>query len=276
MGFKNVELGLKNIPSALVTSLETEEGRQMLAIQIGVPFVIGKFTKALTKQATELITQEFLEVASSQIGEKVSEEAAYKLNTAIISAVVEKVIEDSTTRLIAAELLTVVADSVDAALVLLTVIQFIGLFIDLYDPYGYNSELTDKLLEKIKKAFDHGVATKYLTASGSWPIEFSPDGTMANMLSPDEIKMERANSVYYTAKYLNNLEFNSFGDKLQFDKIPRGYKPYTIKSVREFDIKLSMILNNNLYAAEWVRTNWLWVLIGGVIVLALWLIMLEV
>lgn len=234
---------LTNLPKAMLDMLTSPQFYEFMAFEMGI-----QITQRLLRTA---IAKSLQAVAEDAFVTKMIEEGAAKLgagfaNSEILMAVIERMLTEEMLGEFAAAMVEMMVNSIDLVFAIITIIQFIGMFLDMVDPNGYNSMLDPDMLEKLRKTFDLQVGTMLLGYSVNWPLIYTADSLLAQISDPARI---RKLSLTHSSEYLMALTVNSNGVKIIHNLPTHVYKMDDLGEL------LLQVTNCNATVAQWIRTH---------------------
>lgn len=240
---QNASDAVANLPQALMAMLTEPMTYELIAMDLGVHLTAdimrGALANAIASVAEDEIINASLE-ASGRLG-------SMFVNSQLLTAIIERTIQKELVSSVTATLFKVMAESVDDLMALITMLQILGVFLDVIDPDGYNKMLDAEMLETIRVTFDSQLSGSILEGLYLWPIEYRLDYLLQATTDSDTYTK---NSLAYTQEYLLALKVNSEGQKIDWN--PAGVMPYKYDDLGKILSKLS---NGNVNVAQWIRTH---------------------
>jgi hypothetical protein len=248
------------------------ECQRMISLlgRAGLEKLLTEMAENAVAEATEIVGEEVISaIAATVVGEAI---------TAIGEALIA-----STVAATAFLAIPVVGEIIDALLLAVDVLMLAGMVLDLLGErfYGYNNQLNASDLLDISNSFNQVfmqvVMHQVKLQDQSWPFEYFADSLISQIKFEDKMKTNILGlQLFYTAKYLQALPFNSAGEFIYHPTVNQpGQFPLNKNTVRitmdKYQIKnnlegLSTSLgflygNNNSVAVIFLKRNWFVILI---------------
>lgn len=256
---KNLSISTAQLIPEMIAGIFTPEGMKMLGIFMGVELGGNIALNFMYRGIAKSIGPQVMQTAA----ELAAKENALIINNAILSSTLAKATEKTLISKAAFNLTRYIAQSLSKAVGIAMQIQFVGAVLDAWDPSGYNKVMNAKTINDFNKTYNQVFMNKFLQnnvigfdANGnpvydlSWPVQFYVD----NIISSKKEDYYSDKVLLYSLEYLNNLEFNSNGEKIDrsLDK-----KLITVNDFRNaLNPYAQMFANQNTVVAGWLEKYW--------------------
>jgi len=254
-------LAIPNTVLNVVKGFFTPEGIKMLAEFIGVE-TVGKLTmNGMLRGIAQFSGTSAYKVAAEQA----TTEGAWVVNNAMLSSALAEGLEEATFARAAFNFSKFVGRSVGRLWNGLMIVQLLTAVVDVWDPAGYNQEISAEVLEKITNKCNDGFKDNILKGfivgrdvnnnpiyERKWPVEFHLDNILASEFDKEEEQVER---IKHSLEYVNNLKFNVYGEKIKDKKDDVALlKPSDFK--RATNEYLLMLSDNNTVFTNFLKKYW--------------------
>lgn len=144
-------------------------------------YAAGVFTgyevsRIVIKEITQSVAKELANIGVKNAIQGVTEKPMQQVAERVSTEVAERVAEEVSERIAAEILLTavsVVAESLTMVFDVVGFLQLIGMGLDIWDPCGLNSEMSQDDINSVSDAFDNAFYQQMLAYQGQYPIIFT-------------------------------------------------------------------------------------------------------
>lgn len=254
--FERLGINLLQAPEKIISGMISPQGLEMLGVFMGIDLTGKLALNAILRGIARGIGQEVMEIAAQHA----TEQGALFINNAIISSIVASAVEEGTMAATAFAVTEAVSSAVSEVVSVVTIIQFLGMIIDMWDPLGYSNELNADTMDIIAREFDIAFANKFLELLtigrdrfgrpihfGQVPVEYRADSEL--MKTQSQFKLYK-----YTFEYLDKLEYNSDGHAM-YPRLKTGTLLDNNVFLSFTDNIILTLSNKNTVVARWIRLH---------------------